>query len=330
MSEEKTKAPKKYLRDILGCHMVELGKSNDRVILINADLMGTCRTKTFADNFPERSFNVGIAEQNMISFAAGMAHEGFIPYVFSMAPFISMRACEQCRTDVAYSGLNVRMMAIYAGCSGGISGATHWAIEDCSIMGGIPGMTILEPCDATQAKQMLRATLHFNGPVYIRSSIESVEDIYGENYIFKIGTASTVRQGNDGAFLCAGVVVQYALKAADIIKHYTGKEIRVVDMSTIKPIDRKAVIYAAKTGNLIVAQDHNIVGGLGYFAAAVLAEEHISVNFRILGIPDIFSPMAHASYLYHKYGYDTEGLAAAMLELLGISKQKSCWRYSKI
>jgi transketolase len=313
---EMAEPSKSYLRNIIGNYMLELGRIDDRVVIVNADLMGTSRNETFVKEFPKRAFNVGIAEQNMVSFSAGLAHEGFIPYAFSMAPFISMRACEQCRTDVAYGNLNVRLMATYAGCSGGISGATHWGIEDCAIMSGIPGMTVLEPCDAVQAKKMLEKTLDYNGSIYIRSSVEPVSDIYGTEYDFQIGKASIVRNGDDGAFICSGVVVQYAIEASKILENMTGKQIRVVDMHTIKPIDKEAIIEASMTGNIVVAQDHNIMGGLGSIVAAVIAEERLHTKFKILGVGDRFTAMAHAPYLYHMFGYDTDGLVKTMLEFI--------------
>lgn len=309
-----TSAPSNYLRNIIGQYMVELGQ-NDKVTLVNADLMGTCRNNLFVQKYPERSFNVGIAEQNMISFSAGLANEGFIPYAFSMAPFISMRACEQCRTDVAYGRLNVRLMATYAGCSGGISGVTHWGIEDCAIMCGIPGITVIEISDAVQAKKILKLSVDYKGPMYIRSGIEPVAEIYSEDYKFEVGKASTIVEGEDGAFICSGIVVQYAIKASESIKEKYGKSIKVVDMFTIKPIDRNAIINAAKTGKIIVAQDHNIIGGLGSAVATVLAEEGLSIKFKIVGIPDDFYPMAHSGFLYHKFGYDTDGLENAMIKL---------------
>lgn len=307
---------KVFLRDIMGTYMVELGCKEEKVVIVNADLMGTCRNRTFAEQYSERSFNVGIAEQNMVSFAAGLAHEGYIPYAFSMAPFISMRACEQCRTDVAYAGLNVRLMATYAGCSGGISGATHWSIEDCAIMCGIPAMTVLEPCDEIQAKKMLEATVEYEGPIYIRSSVEPMVAIYEGTDSYQIGKACVVREGTDGTFICAGITVKYALQAAMSIEDSLGKKIRVVDMHTIKPIDRDTVIEAAKTGIIVVAQDHNIYGGLGTYVAQVLAEERIAIPFANIGIPDRFVAMAHAPYLYHQFGYDAEGLKQKMMEFL--------------
>ena len=307
---------KYFLRNIMGAYMVNIGNQNEKVVVVNADLSGTCRNKTFTEIFPERAFNVGIAEQNMVSFAAGLAHEGFIPYAFSMAPFICMRACEQCRTDVAYANLNVRLMGTYAGLSGGISGATHWSVEDCAIMGSIANMIVLEPCDPIQAKKMMEATLKYNGPIYIRSTVEPVISIYNNDYEYKIGKASIVKDGVDGAYICSGITVKYALEAALRIEKKIGKSICVIDMHTIKPIDKEAVIKAAKTGNIVVAQDHNKIGGLGYYVAAVLVEKGIITNFINLGVGDNFEIMAHVPYLYKKLGYDTDGLEKSMMKLI--------------
>ncbi len=307
---------KYFLRDIIGGYMYDLGEKNDKVLLVNADLMGTCRNRNFAEAFPERSYNVGIAEQNMVSFAAGLAHEGFIPYAFSMAPFLTMRACEQCRTDVAYANLNVRMMGTYAGLSGGISGATHWSIEDVAIMAALPNVTVVEISDPVQATQLMDQSLDYAGPMYIRSSVEPVFKLYGDDYKHTIGKASIPREGSDGAFICSGIVVKYAVEASRRLKEDTGKEIRVVDMHTIKPIDREAVISAAQTGRVVVAQDHNIYGGLGSIVAMTLAEEGCVTKFRNIGIDDKFVAMAHAPYLYHKFGYDADGLYGAMKSML--------------
>lgn len=304
-----------FLRDVIGGYMAELGRQ-ENVVVVNADLAGTCRNRSFVEKYPARAFNVGIAEQNMVSFAAGLAHEGFIPFAFSMAPFISMRACEQCRTDVAYGNLNVRLIAPYAGCSGGISGATHWGLEDCAIMSSMPNMTVLEPCDPTQAKKMMDRMLTQNGPIYLRCGVEPVVPIYGNDYEYEIGKATLVRPGNDGAFLCSGITVKFALEASDHIKALTGKDIRVVDMHTIKPIDRVAVISAAQTGRIVAVQDHSIIGGLGQQIAGVLAAEGIGIPFVNAGIKDEFVAMAHAPYLYHQFGFDADGLMKQMMELL--------------
>lgn len=306
---------KSFLRNVIGEYMTTLGKMDDKVVIVNADLAGTCRNRGFVEKYPERAFNMGIAEQNMISFAAGLACEGFIPYAFSMAPFLTMRACEQCRTDVAYGNRNVRLIGVYAGVSGGISGATHWALEDIGIMTSIPGVTVFEASDANQAKGLLDYSLNYRGPMYIRSSVEPTEDIYGEDIDVTAGGSITVKQGSDGAILCSGVVVQYALEASQMIERETGKQIRVVDLYSIKPIDRNAVLDAAQTGHVVAAQDHNVAGGLGSIIGTILAEEGLGVRFKAIGVPDQFVAMAHAPYLYKKFGLDANGLAEAIRNL---------------
>ena len=300
----------------MGNHMIELGKKDNSVVLVNADLMGTCRNKTFVDEFPSRSFNVGIAEQNLVSFSAGLAHEGYKVFAFSMSQFISMRACESVRTDVAYGNLPVTFVTTYAGVSGGISGATHWAIEDCAIVSAMPNMTVFEPSDANQAKKILELSLDYKKPLYIRSSVEAVTDKYSNDCKVNVGGSTLLRQGNDGAFLCSGIVVHYAQEAAEKIAEETGRQIRVVDMYSIKPIDKEAVLSAAKTGTIVVAQDHAIIGGLGTMVAQILAEEGIGIKFKILGIPDYYETMAHAPFLYHKFGYDVDGLKKTMCSFI--------------
>jgi transketolase len=305
-----------FLRDVIGEYMSRLGEASNKVVIVNADLSKSCRNRKFVEKFPERAFNTGIAEQNMVSFAAGLASEGFIPFVFSMAPFLTMRACEQCRTDVAYGNRNVRMIGVYAGVSGGISGATHWAIEDCGIMTAIPGIAVFEVCDANQAKRLLDLSLNDQGPMYIRCSNEPVKNIYPENINVKQGGSAEIISGDDGCFLCSGVTVQYAVEASKMIKKKTGKNIRVVDMYSIKPIDKYAVLSAAKTERVIVAQDHNIYGGLGSAVAYIIAENGIKTKFKILGIKDKFVAMAHAKYLYSLFELDVKGLEKNMAAML--------------
>ena len=307
---------KSFLRNVIGEYMAHLGDVNEKVVVVNADLSGTCRNKDFVNKYPNRSFNTGIAEQNMVSFGAGLACEGFVPYVFSMAPFLTMRACEQCRTDVAYGNRNVRMIGVYAGVSGGISGATHWAIEDCGIMTSIPNIAVFEVSDANQTKRLLDFSLEYDGPMYIRCTVEPTLNIYPETVSIKKGGSHTIIDGDDGAFLCSGVTVQYAIEASKLISEETGKKIRVVDMYSIKPVDKEAVISAAKTGNVIVAQDHNVYGGLGSIVATIVAEEGLTTKLKILGVKDHFVAMAHAGYLYHQFGIDGEGLRNSMLEML--------------
>ena len=304
-----------FLRNVIGNYMLKLGKKDERVVIVNADLAGTCRNKDFGTNFPNRSFNVGIAEQNMVSFAAGLAHEGFIPYTFSMAPFLSMRACEQCRTDVAYENLKVRLMATYAGLSGGISGATHWSIEDCGIMCSIPNMTVIELSDPIQAIRLLDASINYAHPMYIRSTVEPVHQIYPDDYQITIGKADYLKVGTDATIIACGLTVHFALAASEqLLKD--GINVGVIDLHTIKPIDREAIRKAAMTKNILVVQDHNKYGGLGQQVAMVIAEESLNVKFKILGITDQFVPMAHPNFLYHKFGFDQEGIEKGIRSLL--------------
>lgn len=308
---------KSFLRNVIGEHIVNLGSINDKVVMVNADLSGTCRNKGFSEKYPERSFNTGIAEQNLVSFSAGLACEGFIPYVFSMAPFLTMRACEQVRTDVAYGNRNVRLIGVYAGVSGGISGATHWAIEDVGIMTSIPNIAVFEVSDACQAREILDYSLDYDGPMYIRCGVEPTTDIYKKGISVKIGGSKVVAGGDAGAILCSGVVVQYALEASRMIYENIGKKVRVVDMYSIKPIDIEAILSAAKTGCVLVVQDHNVIGGLGSIVATVIAKAGLSTKFRILGIPDCFMAMAHAPFLYGKFGMDSAGIYKTMIEMIG-------------
>ena len=305
-----------FLRNAIGEYMSELGEQYKNIVIVNADLAGTCRNKSFIEKYPERSFNTGIAEQNMVSFGAGLACEGFKTYVFSMAPFLTMRACEQCRTDVAYGNRDVKMIGVYAGVSGGISGATHWGIEDCGIMTSMPNVTVFEVSDVIQAKKILDYSVANNEPMYIRSSVEPTLDIYSDDIKVKKGGSLMVKDGEDGVFLCSGVIVQYALEAANRIQEKISKQIRVVDMYSIKPIDENAIVEAAKTGRIVAAQDHNIYGGLGSMVAKVIAEKNLDTKFMNIGVNDEFVPMAHAGYLYHHFGMDADGLENIMLNLL--------------
>lgn len=308
---------KSSLRNVIGEYIVNLGDKDDKVLVVNADLSGTCRNRSFTEKYPNRSFNVGIAEQNMISFAAGLASEGYKPYTFTMAPFLSMRACEQVRTDVAYGKKNVKMIGVYAGVSGGISGATHWALEDVGIMASIPNIAIFEVSDAYMAQKVMDYSIDYDGPMYIRCGVEPTEDLNMNAEIY-LGGSRLLLDGNDGAIICSGVVVQYALEAAKIIKARSGKSIRIIDMYSIKPIDVEAVLCAANTGVVIVAQDHNVIGGLGSAVAKIIAENGLSVKMKILGIDDCFFPMAHASYLYRQLKLDTNGLVSTFSSMMEI------------
>ncbi|MCI8597211.1 MAG: transketolase family protein [Lachnospiraceae bacterium] len=304
------------LRDAVGACLESLGEQYPNMIVCSADVDVSSRISGFKKKFPERSYNVGIAEQDLMSFCAGMAIEGFIPFAFSFAPFASMRAAEQVRTDICYSNLPVRIVANYAGYSGAESGCTHCALEDCAIMSSFANMTVIEPGDPFQIARVLKATMEWPGPVYIRMGKEATTSLYEESEKYEIGKALTPRAGEDGAFIASGIVVHHAMEAAEIVKAKTGAEIRVIDMHTIKPLDKEAVIEAAKTGRIVCAQDHNRIGGLGYAVGNTLAEAGVSCKFKILGCPDEFVPLATPNFLYHLNEYDAEGLANNMMKML--------------
>ena len=296
------------LRDVVGRHIEDMGARYPKMAVLTADVATSSRINGFIEKFPERSFNVGVAEQNLMSFAAGLANEGFMPFAFTFAPFASMRACEQIRTGICYPNLPVRIIGNGAGYSNGVSGATHCALEDCAIMASFGNMTVIEPGDPSQVIKVLEATIGWDKPVYIRLGREAVSALYPEEAEYKIGKALIPNAGNDGAFIASGIVVHHAMEAAKRIKEESGRNIRVVDMHTIKPLDVEAVLDAAKTGRIVCAQDHNIIGGLGYMVAAALAQAGAACKFRILGCPDTFVPIANPEFLYSKNEYDAEGL----------------------
>jgi transketolase len=303
-------------RDIAGDTITRIGRENDKVVVVNADLMRSSRTQGFAAAYPNRTFNMGVAEQQMVSFSAGLAREGFIPFCFTFATFISMRACEQVRTDVCYNGLPVRFLGNNAGYSAGTMGATHCALEDVGIMTSIGNMTVVEPGDPLQISKIIEASLTWEGPIYIRMGRETQTPIYHNDYKYEIGKAIIVKDGAEGTFICSGSLVRFALDAANKLKEYLGADIRVIDMHTIKPIDKDAILSAAKTGRIVCAQDGNIIGGLGYHVAAVLMEAGSSCKYKMLGCPDHFVPVATTEYLYRKNEYDVQGLYDHMKKLL--------------
>jgi len=304
------------MRDVVGKHMEDMGCRYPNMIVVTADVATSSRVNGFIEKFPERGYNIGIAEQNLMSFSAGMAIEGFIPFAFTFAPFASMRACEQVRTDICYPNLPVRIIGNGAGYSNGFSGVTHCALEDCAIMTSFGNMTVIEPGDPFLIAKVLEATMKWDGPIYIRLGREAVASLYPEDTEYQIGKALLPKDGDDGAFIAAGIVVHHAMEAAKKIKEESGAEIRVVDMHTIKPLDKDAVLSASKTGRIVCAQDHNIIGGLGYAVGAVLAEAGVACKYKILGCPDKFVPLATPDFLYHENEYDAEGLYKHMKAML--------------
>ena len=298
---------KKATRQSYGEALLELGKENEQIVVFDADLASATKTNLFGKEFPNRFFDMGIAEQNMISTAAGMATCGKIPYASTFAVFAAGRAYDQIRNSVCYPKLNVKICATHAGITVGEDGATHQMIEDISLMRTLPNMTVISTSDDIQTKWAVKEISKINGPVYLRLSRLATPVIYDENQKFEIGKAVQIGEGTDATIFATGVTVSEALKAQEELK-IKGIDVRVVDIHTIKPIDRDIIVKCAKeTKSLISVEDHNIIGGLGSAISEVLTDEY-PVKLTRLGINDTFGKSGKATELMKYFGITDEDL----------------------
>ena len=298
---------KKATRQSYGEALLELGKENKDVIVLDADLAGATKTELFAKEFPDRFFDIGIAEADMMGTAAGLSTCGKIPYVSTFAMFAAGRSYDQIRNSICYPNLNVKICATHAGITVGEDGATHQMIEDLSLMRTIPNMTVLSPSDDAQTKWTIKEISKINGPVYVRLARLATEEIYGENQKFEIGKAVQHGDGTDGTIFATGIAVQEALKAQKVLQE-KGINVRVVDMFSIKPIDKEMIIKCAKeTKKLVSIEDHNVIGGLGSAISEVLTEEYPAKLIR-LGIKDIFGRSGKAEELMKLYGIVSDNI----------------------
>ncbi|MEW5945647.1 MAG: transketolase C-terminal domain-containing protein [bacterium] len=305
--------------EVYGRVLADLGKEHEEIVLLTADLAKSTKTGVFFKAFPGRSFNFGIAEQNMVSASAGLATNGKLPFVSTMACFASMRTCEQVRTDIAYPNLNVKIVATHAGLSMGNGGTTHHATEDIAIMRSMANMTVIVPADSIETGKVVQAAVEkHRGPLYVRVGRGFEPMAYEDaGYEYEIGKAVRMREGKDAAIIACGVCVLQSLEAAEQLAETDGLDVGVINMHTIKPIDREAIIAAAReTGCIVTAEEHNVIGGLGGAVAEVLAEEGIGIRFMRRGIPDVFSVIGYPEDLYARYGIDAEGIAGAVRETL--------------
>lgn len=298
---------KKATRQSYGEALLELGKKNEKIVVLDADLSTATKTNLFAKEFPNRFFDMGIAEQNMITTAAGMSTCGKIPYASTFAIFAAGRAYDQIRNSICYPKLNVKICATHAGITVGEDGATHQMIEDISLMRTIPNMTVISTSDDLETKWAVKEASKINGPVYLRLSRLATPIIYNENQKFEIGKAIQIGDGTDGTIFATGVTVSEALKAQEQLKQ-KGIEVRVVDVHTIKPIDKEIIIKCAKeTKKLISIEDHNIIGGLGTAISEVLTDEY-PVNLIRLGIKDTFGKSGKAEELMKYFKITAEDI----------------------
>ena len=305
--------------EIYGRVLVDLGERHPNVVGLSADLANSTKIQMFADRFPERFFNVGVAEQNLFGMAAGLAKSGLLPFVSTMAVFTSMRAGEQVRTDICYQNLDVKIIATHGGTSFGAAGTTHHCTEDIGITRTFANMTVIVPADGIETANAVKACVDHPGPVYIRIGRGFEPPFYEtEDYGFRIGKALELNPGTDITLVCCGITVLQAMQAAKILQEDDGLSVRVINMHTIKPIDREAVVRAVEeTRRIITFEDHNIYGGLGSAVAEVIAECGKGCAFTRVGIPDCFAEVGYPEDLYTYYKLDTDGVIEKVREVMG-------------
>lgn len=306
-------------RDAYGKALVELGEKDEKVIVLDADLAAATKTGAFKKAFPERFFDTGIAESNMMGIAAGLATTGYTVFASSFAMFAAGRAFEQVRNTIGYPHLNVKIGATHAGISVGEDGASHQCCEDIALMRTIPGMVIINPADDIEARAAVLAAAKYEGPVYMRFGRLAVPRIFDENYKFEIGKAVTLREGTDVTVIATGLLVAEAVEAAKILES-EGISVNLINMATIKPLDKEAVIAAAKkTGCIVTAEEHNIIGGLGSAVSEAVCEEY-TVPVVKLGVEDTFGKSGPAVELLHLFGLDAEHIVEKAKLALSLKK----------
>ena len=297
-------------REAYGKTLVELGKQNPDIVVLDADLSQSTMTKFFAREFPDRFFDCGIAEQNMVSIAAGLAASGKIPFASTFAVFVPGRNFDQIRMSIAYSRLNVKLVVTHGGVSVGEDGVSHQSIEDLSLICSLPGFTVIVPADAIETAQAVRAAAATEGPFYIRLCRPKMPLLYKGDYRFKLGKAVTMRQGKDATIIALGIMVSPALEAADSLKQ-KGINCRVLNMSTLKPIDQAAIVKAAgETGAIVTAEDHLVHGGLGSEVAQVVATHH-PVPMEFVAVKDTYAKSGSTEELLKRYGLTAKDIEQA-------------------
>jgi len=293
----------------------DIARGDSRVVALSNDSVSSTKLSHFAEMFPDRLFNVGIAEQNMVGMASGLANGGKIPFVAAAACFLTARALEQIKNDVAYTDTNVKLCGVSTGLAYGPLGGTHHSIEDIAWLRAIANMTIIVPADPSETEQAVRAAADFVGPVYLRLSRMGVPVVHDADYRFEIGKAVRLRDGNDITLAACGTLVPRALAAA-VMLEAEGIQARVINVATVKPIDREAIIAAAvETGGIVTAEEHTIYGGFGSAVAEVVATTH-PVPMRILGVPGVFAPTGSPEFLLEHFGLTAQGIRDAALDLV--------------
>ena len=294
-------------RESYGNALVELGREHADVIVLDADLAGATKTSTFKKEFPDRHFDCGIAEGNMMAVAAGIASMGMVPFASTFAMFAAGRAFEQVRNSIGYPHLNVKIGATHGGISVGEDGASHQCCEDFALMRSIPGMTVICPADDVEARAAVKAAYEFEGPVYLRFGRSGVPVFHDEDYKFEIGKGEVLQEGNDIAIIATGIMVGEAIKAGEELRG-EGINARVINLSTIKPLDEELVLKAAEEcGKIVTCEEHSIIGGLGEAVSSLLSEK-LPTPVRRIGVNDEFGHSGPAADLLKDFGLSAENI----------------------
>ena len=297
-------------RESYGNGLVELGKEHDNVVVLDADLAGATKTAIFKKAFPDRHFNCGIAECNLVDVGAGLSTMGLVPFVSTFAMFAAGRAYEQVRNTIGYPHLNVKICATHGGISVGEDGASHQCCEDFALMRTIPGMTVMCPSDDVEARKMLHAAYEMDGPVYIRFGRAATPVYHAEDFSFVVGKGEVLQDGTDVAVIATGILVPEAIEAGKRLAA-EGISTRVINMATIKPLDTELVLRAAREcGKIVTVEEHNIIGGLGEAVCAALAEG-CPVPVRRVGVNDVFGHSGPAAELLKEFGLTADHIAEA-------------------
>lgn len=306
----------KTIRDIYGEVLAELGNQNQSLVVLDADVSGSTKSATFGAAHPDRFFNMGIAEANMVATAAGLSAVGKVPFVNTFATFLCTIGLLPTRAQICYGNLNVKLAGAYCGLSDAFDGATHHGCEDVTAMRALPGMHILVPSDATSTKGLTELAANTYGPFYLRLSRDAYPDLYPEGTTFAAGGSHTVKEGTDVTVIASGILVHKALEAAKVLEEQ-GISVRVIDCYSIKPIDKDAIIKAAtETGAIVCAEEHSVIGGLGSAVAEVLCQAGVGVPTAFIGVQDVFTESGPYNELLKKYGLDSEAVASAIVTVL--------------
>lgn len=305
----------KATRESYGEALLELGEKNENIVVLDADLSKSTKTCGFASKYPERFFNMGIAEQNLMGTAAGLSAMGKVPFASTFAVFAAGRAFEIIRNSICYPNQNVKIAATHAGITVGEDGASHQSIEDIALMSALPNMTVLVPADAVETKKAVKAAASHKGPVYIRLGRLATSDIFDESYDFQIGKGVELKEGNDIAIIATGMMTAIAIEAQEMLLR-EGISARIINMPSIKPIDKTIIIKAAKeTKAIVTIEEHSIIGGLGSAVCDVLSENCPTIVKKI-GINDTFGQSGDPKDLMEKYGLTKENICSEVKRLL--------------